>query len=191
MHTLLESTDSGRNRRPRDRPAGRLPLAATVLVLAVAACGGAPAGGSTAEPLDTARGEQAHAAGRSSHMGAGDDKAEADEMAAMPLSIVTFHDALAKRWHAPYGPRRMPDACAATAELTADANAIVAAAAPTGADAAVWSAGGKDLAAAVVNLDATCKANDAAAFERAFARVHEQFHGVMAASGGHHDSDKP
>lgn len=117
--------------------------------------------------------------------GAKHEKGEKGEMANVPPSIAKFHDTLGPRWHAPQGPQRMTDTCAAIGQLQADAAAIVAAPLPSGADATAWSASGKQLTEAVAALDATCKAKDAAAFEPAFTQVHKSFHHAMEASMMH------
>lgn len=156
----------------------------TALIAALAAavaCGGATKSDSTA-PLEAARNVQKHETGHAGHMGG----SEADEMAGMPPAIAKFHATLAPRWHAAQGPQRMADTCAATAELRGEADAIAAAAPPEGSSAAAWSAGGKQLVDAATALDRACKASDGAAFEAAFAEVHERFHGVMALAGGEH-----
>jgi hypothetical protein len=134
---------------------------AFVLVLA-AACGGK----SASEP---AKPEMGH-----------------DEHGKMSPEVSKFHDVLAPRWHAEKGEKRMKDTCAAMADFQANADALAKAAPPAGADAAKWGAGTKDLTDAVVALEATCKSNDAAAFEPAFHRVHEGFHVVMELSAGKH-----
>ena len=54
-----------------------------------------------------------------------------------------------------------------------------AAAAPTGADATAWTAGGASLVAAVTTLAADCGKNDAAAFKTDFEAVHNAFHHQM------------
>jgi hypothetical protein len=137
-------------------------------------CGGARS--DPAEPVaarnlqrhDTRRGDAAKG-----HLG------EADEVAAMPPELQRFHAVLAPRWHAEHGPERIADTCGAIGELRAGADAVVAAPAPAGRDAAAWSAGGKQLAEAVAALDANCQAHDAAGFEPVFAQVHERFHGLL------------
>ncbi len=85
----------------------------------------------------------------------------------MSPELAKFHDVLAPRWHADKA-RRMTDTCAAMADFTSTAAAV----------------GSKDLADAVTALDGTCKANDAAAFEPAFEKVHTTFHKLM--EGGEH-----
>jgi len=155
-----------------------------VVVLAAGlGCGGAKP---DSEPLDTARPIQSHATRGGDH-GAGMGAGEADEMAAMPPELQKFHAVLAPRWHAAHGPERIADTCGAIGELRAAADAVVAAPAPAGRDAAAWSAGGKQLAEAVAALDATCQAHDAAGFEPAFAQVHERFHGLLEAGEPKHD----
>jgi hypothetical protein len=150
------------------------PALMSILVVAAVSCGG------PAKPDSTAMGP----AGDKHEMGQMGDKGE---MASMPPSIASFHDTLAPRWHAKHGPQRMTDTCGAIAQFHTGADAIVAAPPPSGGDAAAWSAGGTQLAEAVATLDTTCKANDAAAFEPAFERVHKTFHGLMEAASGHHD----
>lgn len=141
-------------------------LSLVLLLVAAAACGGkksAPATDTTAKKMG------------------------GDEHANMLPEIHTFHEALAPRWHAEKGPKRMADTCGAIGELQADADAIVKLAPPAGTDAAAWGTKTQELAAAVGALDGTCKANDATAFEPAFERVHNGFHAVMEASGGGHE----
>ncbi len=110
-----------------------------------------------------------------------------DEHGTMMPEVAKFHDVLKPRWHAEKGAKRMTDTCAALGEFHTDADALVAVAPPTGADAAAWSSKTKELNDAVGALDGSCKANDAAAFEPAFERVHNGFHAVMEASGAHHE----
>lgn len=141
------------------------------LLVGTFACGGKSNPGSE---LDEARGNQPHA---SAHK----------DVAGPPAEIKSFHDTLAPRWHAERSPQRIADTCGAIAEFRTKADAIVAAPAPAGADAAAWTNGGKQLADAVLALEATCKANDAAAFEPAFEQVHTSFHHVMEAGGAGHD----
>lgn len=152
-------------------------------MLAVAACGANKPDG---EPLETARSGQRHDVGR--HAPGGDagyaGSSEAAAMAALPPPVEAFHDALAPRWHAEPGAQRMADTCAAVPELRSRADAIVAAPAPAGRDAAAWELGGKQLAEAAAALEAPCQAHDAAAFEAAFTQVHERFHGVLEAATG-------
>ncbi|HEX3757608.1 MAG TPA: hypothetical protein VHW23_02840 [Kofleriaceae bacterium] len=158
----------------------------TLLVGVLAAgisCGGAK---SDSEPLEAARPIQSHATRSGAH-GAGMGSGEADEMAAMPPELQKFHAVLGPRWHARQGPERMADACGAIAEFHTSADAVAAAPAPTGRDAAAWAAGGKQLTEAVAALDAACTAHDAAGFEPAFTQVHERFHGLLEAGESHHD----
>jgi hypothetical protein len=136
-------------------------------------------------PLEAARNPQSHDTRRARP--GEDPMGEADEMAAMPPELQKFHAVLAPRWHARRGPERITDTCGAIAEFRADADAVAAAPAPAGRDAAAWSAGGKQLAEAVAGLDAACQAHDAAGFEPAFAQVHERFHGLLEAGEPRHD----
>jgi hypothetical protein len=163
--------------------------AALMVMLVAAACGGKATPGSTPVGME---GGQKHEMAQRCEMGEQckmGGKGEMGEMANMPPPIAKFHETLAPRWHAPQGPQRMTDTCAAIGQLQADAAAIVAAPAPDGADAGSWSAGGQQLAEAVTALEATCKAHDAAAFEPAFARVHTSVHHAMEASMTHEHGD--
>ena len=108
------------------------------------------------------------------------------EHESMSPELMKFHDVLSPRWHAAAGPQRMKDTCAAIADFQTNADALSKAPAPAGADATKWTAGTKDLTDAVSALDVTCKANDATAFEVAFKRVHEGFHGLLE-NGEHHE----
>jgi hypothetical protein len=99
-------------------------------------------------------------------------------------AMTQFHDALAPRWHAEKGPKRMADTCAAVGDFRANADALAASPAPASSEPASWTTGTKELIEAVGSLDTTCKASDAAAFEPAFERVHTVFHAVMELGGG-------
>ena len=81
------------------------------------------------------------------------------------------------------GPQRMKDTCAAIPEFKADADAIAKATPPEKANADTWTASTRALVDSVGGLDASCKANDTAKFEEAFGKMHESFHGLMAAAG--------
>jgi len=102
----------------------------------------------------------------------------------MPPELAKFHDVLAPRWHAEKGPQRMKDTCAAIPDFTAGVTELAKAPVPAGGDSTKWTAGAGELAAAVSNLDETCKGNDATAFEGAFLKVHDSFHVMLGASGG-------
>jgi hypothetical protein len=117
---------------------------------------------------------------------AAEQKAEHDEMMkTMPAAMSKFHDVLAPRWHAAQGPQRITDTCGALREFHVDADALATSTPPTTANADTWTTGTKALVGAVSELDASCSANDAAQFETAFAKVHDAFHALMAAAGGH------
>jgi hypothetical protein len=146
-----------------------------VMLAAAVACGGKATPDQGGKPAELGQDGAKHDKGQ-----------EMGEMAAMPPPIAKFHETLAPRWHAPQGPQRMADACAAIGQLHADAGAIVAAPAPAGANPGSWSASGQQLAEAVTALEATCKAGDAAAFEPAFMRVHTSFHHAMEAAMAKH-----
>jgi hypothetical protein len=151
------------------------------LVLAVG-CGGkksAPATSSTA-PAETG------GSGGHQEMAHHEDM----EHAEMPAEMSKFHDVLAPRWHADKGAKRMKDTCAALPEFHANADALAKATPPTKANADTWTAGTRALVDAVGGLDAPCKANDGAKFEAAFTKVHESFHGLMAAAGMHGEEGK-
>lgn len=200
MQTLLESISSGpRRSQDQNYPAGRSFPIGTVLmmgfVMVAVACGGTAKPDSTAKPAGM-MGEQCQM-GTMGDKGQMDEKCqmgqmgekgmgEKGEMANMPPQIAKFHDTLAPRWHAAHGPKRMADTCGAMAQFHTDADAIATSQAPSGGDAAAWSVGGKQLTEAVTALETTCKANDAAAFEPAFERVHKTFHGLMEAAMGKH-----
>jgi hypothetical protein len=161
-----------------------------IVIVVVAACGGTAKPGSSGKSQDDPDGRDR----AMSHMG-GDhqmknmgDKHEAETD--MPPQVAKFHDTLAPRWHAEHGPQRMADTCAAIPQFHADAEAISGAEPPSKGDAGAWSKGGKKLTETVAALDATCRSKDAEAFEAAFERVHEAFHGVMEAGGGHDEHGK-
>jgi hypothetical protein len=151
------------------------------LTLAVA-CGGPTSSGST-QPIETARPGQRHDTRHSEAMAGRGGASEGMEMAALPPEVTAFHDTLAPRWHAEHGAQRTADTCAAIPQLQAQAEAIAKAMPPAGANPADWSASARQLGDAVAALGAACKASDGAAFEQAFAQVHERFHGVMSSAG--------
>jgi len=155
------------------------------LVLVAAACGGGAKPDPTVQPMDVQPHDVSHHAGsgEGAAMG-GKGMGEHDEHN-MPATVSKFHDTLAPRWHAEHGAKRMADTCAALPQFHADAAAIIAAPAPQGADASAWAAGGTQLDASVTALEAPCKANDAAAFEPAFERVHTSFHKLLEANAHH------
>ncbi len=93
----------------------------------------------------------------------------------MSPALTKFHDVLSPRWHAEKGAKRMTETCGAIAEFQASAAEVA----------------NKGLSDAVIALEATCKANDATAFEPAFEKVHATFHALMEAPGkdDHHEHD--
>ena len=105
----------------------------------------------------------------------------------MSPAMTKFHDVLAPRWHAAKGAQRMKDTCAALPDFHADADALAKATPPRGANADSWTTGTQQLVGAVGELDTTCKTNDPTSFEAAFGKVHESFHGLMAAGGEQHE----
>ena len=189
MKTRADATDSGWQRtRARGHLAGV--LAAVVAV----GCGGAPApdpenpGGRDIQPHAIRKDGSGHAmagvpdGAKAADDGDGDNGGEHETT--LPAPLAKFHDTLAPRWHAERGAKRTAETCAAIPQFRTDADAVVAATPPPGSDAAVWSAGGKQLSEAVAGLETACKANDAAAFDSAFTVVHQRFHGLMEAAGG-------
>jgi hypothetical protein len=139
-------------------------------VLAAAACGGKKPAPATTTTTQQAEGHEGHEGGGGEHEG-------------MPTEMTKFHDVLAPRWHAEKGPQRMKDTCAALPEFHADADAIAKATPPVKANADTWTTSTRALVESVNGLDPVCKANDSAKFEAAFHKVHESFHGLMAAGG--------
>ena len=111
----------------------------------------------------------------------------------MPAEVKAFHDTFAPHYHAAKNPERMRATCAALPDFTSGAAAIARAPTPVGVDGGAWTDATGKLAASIEGLDATCKANDATAFDPAFETMHESFHGVMEAAGGHqeHHEMKP
>ena len=163
-------------------------IGAVVAALAGIGCGGgAPPAGASTETLDSSRVAQPHAESR--HAAPAPPPPTASTDPGMAPEIRHFHDALAPRWHAEHGPKRMADTCGAIGELHTRATEIVDAAPPAGASPIAWAKSGKALEQAVFDLSTTCKANDATAFEPAFDKVHDRFHEVMEASGGEKDAD--
>jgi hypothetical protein len=150
------------------------------IVLVAAACGGKKSAPDTTTTTSTAQ-----------PVGGSDEHKQAH--ADMPAEMTKFHDVLAPRWHAEKGPKRMADTCAAVPEMKAVADAIAKATPPTRANADTWTASTRALVASLNELEPVCKANDATKFEAAFHKVHESFHGLMAAGGvshGEHQGDE-
>lgn len=90
------------------------------------------------------------------------------EMAGLSPELSSFHDVLAPHWHAAQGQQRMTDTCGVISDLK------------TKADAAKNPA----LVDAVAGLATACGGTDLAAFDAAFAKVHESFHAAMGAGHG-------
>lgn len=110
-------------------------------------------------------------------------RAQHEEMLkTMPPEMGKFHDVLAPRWHQAQGPARMTDTCSALPDFHANADALAKATPPTTANADTWTNGTRGLVDAVAALDSSCKANDAAQFETALAKVHDAFHALMEAA---------
>jgi hypothetical protein len=117
------------------------------------------------------------------------DMSKMTEKHEMAPELTKFHDVLAPHWHADKGDKRMADTCAAMTDFQSNADALAKTTPPQAADATKWTTGTKELADAVTALDASCKAKDATAFEPAFERVHNSFHGLMESSGGEHHEE--
>src|SRR5689334_17406831 len=82
----------------------------TAVILAVAACGGAPKGRATsADETDSRDRTISHLGG--DHQTAPGKKGEHEP--GVPPQLVKFHETLAPRWHAAQGPQRMAGTCAA------------------------------------------------------------------------------
>ena len=107
--------------------------------------------------------------------------------AGMPAEVAKFHDLIKPLWHADLGDKRTADTCAALPAIQAQADAVAKAPAPPAADATKWAAATKELVDAAAAMKDPCDKKDTAAFEPAFKRVHEGFHGLLAASGTPHD----
>jgi hypothetical protein len=151
------------------------------VVAMVAACGGPSQ--QPSNPDDIARQLQPHAV-RPDAAGsaAAPDPGEPGE-ANLPPALAKFHETLAPRWHAEHGAERTARTCGAIAQFRGDADAVAAAASPSGADAAAWTAGGRALVESVAALETACKASDGPAFEQAFAGVHQKFHALIESIG--------
>jgi hypothetical protein len=147
------------------------------LALAAAACGGKKPAPATTTTTTTEQGTTGETAAGGGPMSQHEE---------MPPEMAKFHDLLAPRWHAEKGPQRMKDTCAAVPDFKSTGDALAKATPPTKANADTWTAGTRALVAAIVDLEATCKANDATKFEAAFAKMHEAFHALMQAAGMHH-----
>jgi hypothetical protein len=99
--------------------------------------------------------------------------------------LAKFHEVLAPKWHAPEGPKRMTDACAAIGDFSAAADAVAKAPPPAKANAAVWTQESKELVDAVAALKIACvESKDSGTFQKAFAQVHQEFHELLEALGG-------
>ena len=143
-------------------------LRKTILALALAACGSkqpAPAAAAQGHDMQGMKDMDMH----------------------MSPELAKFHDALAPRWHAEKGPKRMQDTCSAVGEFKTDADAIAKATPPEKANADTWTTGTRELVASVAGLEQACGHQDqAAGFEDAFAKVHQSFHHLLEASGAMH-----
>lgn len=126
--------------------------------------------------------------GATGQTGSGNEGGDAHE--GLPAEMQAFHDLLAPRWHAAAGAQRITDTCGAVPQFKSSADAIAVATPPIAANADTWTTGTKALVAAVGELNAACKTNDAAKFEPAFAKVHDAFHALMEQGKMHGDGDQ-
>src|SRR4051794_24494626 len=143
------------------------------LLIAAAACGGKHS--APAKPTGAG-------SGSGSDMAMEHHEGEPDEMSP---ELKKFHDLLSPLWHAPKGPERMKNTCAAVAEIKADADAIATATPPVKANADTWTAGTRSLVDAASNLADACKAGKDTTFEAAFEKVHDSFHALVKMAGMH------
>lgn len=123
-----------------------------------------------------------------SHHAAPAASGESNEMKQMEMHMTpemrAFHDVLAPRWHAPAGPQRVKDTCAAVGDLGKDADAIAKATPPRTANADTWTAATRQLVAAVGELAQVCgQGEQPAGFDDTFGKVHAAFHALLAAAG--------
>jgi hypothetical protein len=102
----------------------------------------------------------------------------------MTPELTAFHDVMAPLWHAEAGDKRMKETCGSVGKFEMNAESVKKASAPTGVDAMTWSTAATKLGTDVAALKDKCTATDAAAFEPAFANVHNSFHGMMELAGG-------
>jgi hypothetical protein len=134
-------------------------LLASVLFVAVAACGG------KAKPASVDPGTTEQHAEHGEH---GDHPELTPEMHA-------FHEVLAPVWHHD-GPDRRDSACAAVPELKGAASPL-AELTPAGVEPATWEASATDLVMTLEGLEAQCQ--DGADIEPVFSQVHDGFHHLM------------
>lgn len=135
-------------------------------VLAAAACGGKT---TPEQPYDT----HSHGVGEHHDM-------EMEHHGVGVAEIDSFHETLAPVWHAPAGPERSKNACAAVPKMKEQAAAIVGRAR---ADHAGWEGNANALAGAVDKLGAACAAG-ATDLDADFGAVHDAYHALMAAAMG-------
>jgi len=89
------------------------------------------------------------------------------EMESMSPQLARFHDLLAPHWHAPPGTARRQTTCEDIGDFKKRAADVPNA---------------KELVAAVAALESACMSKDAdAAFDPAFAKVHDAFHHLLDA----------
>ena len=115
-----------------------------------------------------------------------------EEHEGMPAELKAFHDVLAPKWHAPEGPNRIADACAAAGQFASTADALAHAAAPAKANPQAWKEGSEALVRAVGNFKTQCGSgtpSPGAAGE--FQGVHEAFHHLLEQVGGEQHHEEP
>jgi hypothetical protein len=146
------------------------------LVVLLAACG-------SNKPLFAPADKVPAGSGSGSGSAANEAAEKHEEMATMPPAVKKFHDVLAPRWHQEQGDKRTSDTCSALPDFDSGAEAIAKATPPTTANADTWTTATKALVDAVHGLDTACASKTD--FEAAFAKVHDAFHALLAAAGGH------
>lgn len=162
------------------------------VALGAAGCGGEqhPAEGPGGE--HHGKGEhQEHGKGDDHHHGEGGDHhgdKHHEHETKGPLG--ELHGVLAPIWH-DKGPDRLTKACDQAKAMRDKSAAVESAPAPEGADAAAWTAAGKELTASADALIAACAANGRPDVEAKFSTFHDAFHKAVEKSGGgphkHHD----
>ncbi len=147
-----------------------------VLSFALAACGG---GGHGEGDCGGDCGHSSGGEGDCNHQGGehgGHEGGEAE--VALPPAVAAFHETVAPVWHSEPGAGRATLACGAAANLRERAGALQTAEAPTGVDAAAWTAASATLVTSTDELAATCTAQGADV-EAKLTSVHEAFHALV------------
>ena len=147
-------------------------LAGVLLVsVVVAACGGGAehAACEGEHCAEHSSGGEHHAMGEGEHHG---------EHAAMPAELDALHEVLAPVWHTAPGETRTAAACNEAATFRERSNAVRAAAAPAGVDAAAWNQGTATLVAHAEALVASCAGANGDR-DAKFSLYHDAFHALV------------